>query len=296
MSTISTLISTTRPPFLLLTPVVLSLVYALSYWLQGDIDLGLASLIMIAALSAHISVNTFNEYADFSSELDFNTRRTPFSGGSGALPSDPNSAIGVYLLAWSTLIITIGIGLYFIYLRGWMLLPLGLVGIGIITSYTSWLTKKPWLCLIAPGFAFGPIFIIGSCLVLTGNYSLNSIAVSLPIFFLSNNLLLLNQFPDIQADRDVGRNHLAIQHGTSFASRIFLLFTLLAYISLGIAVSLSLLPQGALLGLLPGVFSLIASIKIIISHQNAEALLAAMKLNVITNLSTPILIAIGILL
>ena len=296
MSTISTLIATTRPSFLVLTPATLSLAYAISYWQQATIDLWLACLVLIAALSAHISVNTFNEYADFSSGLDLKTNRTPFSGGSGALPEDPSSLMKVKLLAWSTLGITSLIGLYFIYLRGWLLLPIGLAGIVLITTYTTRLTKNSWLCLIAPGLAFGPIFIIGSNLVLTGEYSASAAAASVPLFFLTNNLLLLNQFPDIAADRQAGRNHLIIQKGNQVAAQIFVLFNLLAFICLGLAVTLSLLPPWALIGLLPTILAIPTSINTLANVENIENLLSSMKKNVAVNILTPILMAIGILL
>jgi len=43
-------------------------------------------LALLGAFLAHVSVNTLNEYYDFKSGLDLETIRTPFSGGSGALP------------------------------------------------------------------------------------------------------------------------------------------------------------------------------------------------------------------
>lgn len=296
MSTQSTLIATARPPFLLLTPAILSVPYALSYWQQGSVDPLLALLIFIAALSAHISVNAFNEYADFETGLDLNTQRTPFSGGSGSLPSDPASAKKVQLLAWTTLGITAVIGLYFIYLRGSSLLPIGLLGIILIISYTKWLTKSVWLCLIAPGLAFGPIFIVGSNLVLTGNYSANAIAASIPLFFLTSNLLLLNQFPDIDADRQAGRSHLLIQHGTQTAAKIFMLFNLLAFVSLVLAISLSMLPTWSLLGLIPFLLAITSTMTALTHSDNIDKLLPAMGQNVAVNLLTPLLMAIGILL
>jgi len=296
MTTSSTLIASSRPPFLLLTPAVLSLPFAICYWQQGSINIVLAILILIAALSAHISVNAFNEYADFVSGLDLNTVRTPFSGGSGALPADPQSVKSVKLLAWATLSLTSILGIYFIYLRGWSLLPLGLVGLTLIVTYTTVLTKNAWLCLIAPGFAFGPLFIIGSYLVLTGDYSSHAIAASLPIFFLTSNLLLLNQFPDVEADRNAGRNHFLIQHGKHVASILFTVFNLLAFLSLIAAIYLALLPLWALLGLLPAVLALSASASVISKPNNDEIILSAMGKNVAVNLLTPILIAMGVML
>jgi 1,4-dihydroxy-2-naphthoate polyprenyltransferase len=296
--TLHTVISTTRPTFLLLTPAVLTLAYALSYWQQGFIDFTLSILIFFAALSAHISVNTFNEYHDFRSGLDMTTERTPFSGGSGGLPENPSTAPFVLFTAWITLAITVTIGLYFIFLHGLSLLPIGIIGSILIISYTGWITRKPWLCLFTPGFAFGPIFIVGSSFVLTGNYSITTIVASLPIFFLVNNLLLLNQFPDVQADRQVGRSHIIIQYGKYFSSKLLIIFYILAYLTLILAVILTLLPTSALLGLLSMILAVKCSQIILTNtnHQNITGLLPAMALNVAITLLTPILIAIGIVL
>ena len=79
----------------------------------------LAHLVLTAALAAHISVNTFNEYFDLRSGLDLNTQRTPFSGGSGALPQHPEMARAVLAMAVCSLLVTAAIGLYFIREHGW---------------------------------------------------------------------------------------------------------------------------------------------------------------------------------
>jgi len=294
-NTVRTVISTARPPFLLLTPAVLSLAFALSYWQQGFIDLQLSLLIFIAALSAHISVNAFNEYADFRSGLDFNTHRTPLSGGSGALPNNPAAASAVLLLSILSLSITGLIGLYFVFLYGLSLLPLGLVGILLVISYTKTITHYPWLCLLTPGLAFGPIFIVGSNLVLTGHYSLLAFITSLPIFFLVNNLLLLNQFPDMDVDKKFGRHHIIIELGLQTSSQLFSYFNLLAYLTLVLAVLFRQLPDESLLGLIPAALAVATSLSVRKNYHTIQRLLPAMRWNVMLNLLTPILMALGLI-
>ena len=296
ISTIKTLIATARPPFLILTPAVLFVAYSVSYWQQGSIDTTLALLIFIASLSAHISVNAFNEYADFNSGLDLNTERTPFSGGSGGLPANPSAAGAVLTLAIITLSITTLIGLYFIMIFGISLLPIGLVGVALIYFYTIWITKYAWLCLITPGLAFGPIFIIGSSFVLTGSYSIAAVVASMPIFFLTNNLLLLNQFPDISADKQAGRNHYLIRYGQSTASRLFVIFNLLAYLSLIIPVCFNVLPPWILISMMTVFLSIPTSLNVLKNHNNSSKLLPAMAQNVAINILTPVLMASGLLI
>ncbi len=116
----------------------------------------------MGAMSAHISVNMLNEYHDFKSGLDFKTKKTPFCGGSGALPNNPEIANLVLLFGLLALFITLAIGIYFITIIGTTILPIGLLGFVIIVTYTQWLNRMPLLCLIAPGLGFGLLMFVGS--------------------------------------------------------------------------------------------------------------------------------------
>jgi len=68
-------------------------------------------------------------------------------------------------------------------------------------------------------------------------------------FFLVNNLLLLNQFPDVAADRAGGRQHFVIAHGLRAGAAVYAVFHAGAFLSLAASVALGWLPPLALLGL-----------------------------------------------
>jgi len=148
-----------RIPFLILTPACVVLGLATAIWTTGQINWFHFILILIGALSAHISVNTFNEYFDFKSGLDAKTNRTPFSGGSGMLQASPVMEKPTWTMAWIFFGLTAVIGLYFVSTIGLALIPLGLFGLTIIYIYTEWITRYPLLCLISPGLGFG-IFMV----------------------------------------------------------------------------------------------------------------------------------------
>jgi len=239
-----------RIPFLLLTPACVLLGVVTAFWTCGHVNVLYISLVFIGALSAHISVNSLNEYFDFKSSLDFKTRRTPFNGGSGTLPENPNmarQALGTGLIAFA---ITASIGIFFLIVRGLLLLPLGLFGLLLVFFYTDWFTRNPLLCLIAPGLGFGPLMVMGTDFVLTGAYSLTAFIASLVPFFLVSDLLLLNQFPDVEADREVGRKHFPIIVGARVSSLIYGVFLLLAYASIFFGVIFEIIRRFTLLGLL----------------------------------------------
>ena len=103
---ISHLIATARPAFLILTPCCLLLAPAFAVAAGLSIDYIDLILVIVGGLAAHVSVNMFNEYEDFRSGLDFQTQRTPFSGGSGTLPAEPELAKAVQGL-WGGLLASV---------------------------------------------------------------------------------------------------------------------------------------------------------------------------------------------
>ena len=236
-----------RLPFLLLVPVCVLLGAAtVERWPAWPLGLAL-----LGGLLAHISVNTLNEYLDFKSGLDLRTRRTPFSGGSGALPRRPEMARPVLLLGLLALAGVVAIGLHFVWRLGPGILPVGLLGAALIVLYTGWINRHPWLCLIAPGLGFGLLMVMGTQFVLAGRYDPAALWAAAVPFFLVNNLLLLNQYPDIGADRHAGRNHLPIAYGVPLANRVYGLFLLAPAALILFAVATGRLPAWGLAALLP---------------------------------------------
>jgi 1,4-dihydroxy-2-naphthoate octaprenyltransferase len=289
--------ATMRLPFLVLTPACLFVPFALAYYHHEPRSYLFMVLITVGALCAHIAVNMFNEYTDFVSGLDLKTKRTPFSGGSGGLPNEPKARGTVLILAIINLCICIGIGLYLVTQVGAELLSIGVVGVLIIITYTKWINRFPFICLIAPGFAFGVLIINGSYFVLSETFRLDVLLISLIIFFQTNNLLLLNQIPDIQADKQHGRNHIAIQYGLSKAINAYTTMALLSFVCLFAAVVLAFLPYLSLLALFPIVLSLVISFQLqkTKSKSDIATLLPLMGKNVLVTISTPVILSLTLI-
>jgi len=294
VANLSPLLGTARVPFLILTPACVALGVATAHWTAGQVNVLYALLALIGATSAHVSVNALNEYLDFRSELDFHTTRTPFSGGSGTLPNRPELARQALGLGIVALVITGLIGLYFVWIRGAGLLPLGLLGLVTIVIYTPWLARVPFLCLIAPGLGFGTFMVMGTDFVLTGEYSWTAFVASLVPFFLVSDLLLLNQFPDAEPDQEVGRRHYPILIGRRPSSIIYGAFLLLAHLSIVAGVLLNLLPAASLLGLLTLILVVPTARGAYLHADEMENLATFLGFNVIINVATPLLTAIGL--
>jgi 1,4-dihydroxy-2-naphthoate octaprenyltransferase len=289
-------IGVTRPNFLVLTPICISLGLA-SVLLSGSaVEWGILAVILIGALMAHISVNALNEYADFQSGLDFKTEKTPFSGGSGTLIVQPRLASHALAIGIGSLGVTILCGLYLIQRVGWGLIPIGLVGVAIIILYTSWINRNRILVLIAPGVSFGPLMVVGTDFALTGNYSGVALLLSMVPFFLVNNLLLLNQIPDVEADRSVGRDNYAIAWGAGKTAWLYLCFGVSAQLAIVLGVAMGELPIPALLSLVTIILIFSVFMNVRGYHGDVETLIPTLGKNVAITLLTPLLLFFGILI
>ncbi|MCO4785103.1 MAG: prenyltransferase [Marinomonas atlantica] len=292
-----TLMKSARIPFLILAPVSVFLGVSTAYVSHPDIQLLYIVLTVVAALFAHVSVNAFNEYMDFRSGLDLKTERTPFSGGSGGLVQNPDALKSVLIMAWVTLFLTVFIGLYFVWLRGELLMWIGGIGLVLVVGYTPWINRSPLLCWLAPGLGFGPVMVIGTHVALTGQLDTLAIVTSLIPFMLANNLLLLNQFPDIDADRACGRHHIPIAYGKTAGLALYSLGVLVAALVIVIGCVMGLLPWLSLLVLIP----LLVAVTIVTGlkprlRKSAETWLPFLGRNVLITLATPVLFGATLLL
>lgn len=296
MSVSNILLGPMRIPFLILTPACIILGYSTAVWTEGKVNPLYLLLALLGGISTHISVNALNEYFDFKSGLDLRTRRTPFSGGSGTLPAHPDRANLPLITGLATLAITGLIGIYFISIVGFQLLPLGIAGLLVVFSYTKWLTRSPLLCLIAPGIGFGTLMVMGTDLVLSGSYSGTAFVASFVPFFLVSNLLLLNQFPDVEADRSVGRRNYPMILGRPTGAVIYGAFLLDCYLTIVIGIWMGYLPLASLLGLLT-VFLAVPTFKGALRYaDDVENLIPHLAKNVLITVATPVLVAIGLLI
>jgi len=289
-------ISTMRPRFLILALACVFLGTAAAIWTVGAVNPWHVILAFIGGLAAHGCVNAINDYTDIRSGLDFRTNRTPFSGGSGTFVAEPAK---VHLALWTTIgtaLVTTAIGVYFTLVVGWPILLIGVIGMIVILTYTKWLNKQPLLCLLSPGLGFGILMVLGTFYVLTGSITWAAVLASFIPFFLVSNLLLLNQFPDVEADATVGRKHYPILIGRKSSAVIYVTFLAATYLAIILGVALKIIPAWTLLGLLSAVISLPTARNVLRNAENIPALVPSMIQNVLLNLVTPLLMGIGFLI
>ena len=278
----------------MLLSVVLAFLGTCVAWYDGVFHLGYALLAFVGLLLCHISVNVLNDYYDYRSGIDLKTKRTPFSGGSGILPAASLEPKHVFWFGMACFLLAVPIGVYFVLVRGWLLLPLLLIGAVCILLYTPFITKLRWPEW-SPGFGLGALPIVGLYFVQTGEYTLPAVVASVPSGILVHNLLLLNEFPDTEADKQADRKTLPIAIGKARASVVYSALTVAVYLWIVAGVVVGLMPAFCLIALLTLPFA-VKAIKGALRHQDMSKLGPAMANNVLVVLLTQLLLAIGYLL
>jgi 1,4-dihydroxy-2-naphthoate polyprenyltransferase len=288
-----------RPHYLLL-PVVLVLVGTTAAWYEGTLNTGYAVLALVGLVLCHMSVNILNDYFDFKSGVDLKTIKSPFNGGSGILPAGLLQPKQVLRYGLACFILAVPIGIFFMVVQGWQLLPLVLVGGICILFYTSFILKTDfpeW----SPGVGLGILPVLGAYYVQTGSYSLPAFIASVPSGFLVLNLLLLNEFPDAEPDLIARKRTLPIRIGKRNAAIVYSSFTIMTYVwIIGAVIAGQLgssagMPIYALLALLTTPLAYKA-IRGSFGYGQMNKIMPAMANNVLVVLATQALLGIGYIL
>ncbi len=287
-----------RANFLLLS-IVLSFLGASLAWYEhqeygSDFNLWYAILAGIGLVLTHISVNVFNDYFDARNKLDYKTPRTPFSGGSKSIVDNLLTEKQALWYAIITLVLAALIGIFFIVVKGILLLPLLVIAGVIIIIYTPIILKMgypEW----AAGLGLGTLPILGLYFAQTGEYTVTALIAAVPSGILVHNLLLLNELPDAEADRTVKRRTLPIVVGKKNAAVVYSALLVVMYLWIIGAVYTGDMPAFTLLGLLtiPLAWKAISGS---FKFNDMSKLVPAMANNVFVVLLTQLLLGIGFIL
>ncbi len=282
-----------RAPFLLLPPTLVASGAAAAAW-DGAFSWPRTLLALVGLVALHMAVNIFNEWSDLHTGIDLHTERTPFSGGSGTLPAGAMSPRASLLFGIACSALGLAIGLWFLRQVGWVLLPIIAAGAFSVVAYTDLLARLG-IGEIAAGFGLGAGPVIGTALVQGGGWSSAAWWLAAPAFFMTFNLLLLNEFPDEQADRRGGRRNLVILLGRRPAAWVYAAAALATPLAIALGVLLRALPPPALLGVLPSL-ALLGPLRWVVSDPGQPVPVSALAANVAWNLATNSLLALGIAL
>jgi 1,4-dihydroxy-2-naphthoate octaprenyltransferase len=289
----------TRPQFLILS-VVLTFLGTSIAWYYGSFNIWYALLAGFGLMLTHGSVNALNDYFDYRSGIDLNVRRTPFSGGSGLVPEGKIALKQALWVGVVTSIVALGIGIFFVFVSGWQLIPLLVIAALLLVLYTPVILKTYWPEW-SPGVGLGILPILGFYFVQTGEYSWIVLLASVPSGIMVHNLLFINEFPDVEADRVGGRRTTPVIFGLETSSKVFVGTTIAVYVWIVGCVIATLvsgtviMPVYCLVALLSLPFA-VKAMQGARQYKDMNKLIPALGSNVIFIMLTHILLGIGYIL
>ncbi len=248
------IIRTTRAPFFTATVVPVLLGTAIA-WREGYFHPWYFALAFVGAIVAHAATNILNDYGDHLSGNDeANPHPTPFSGGSRVIQEGLVSPRSMLYAALGCYALTIVIGLYLAYFRGWPLLVIGAIGLALSIWYSIPRLGAAYigrgLGELAVGLGFGPIMVLGSYYVQAQRITWPAFWASIPVGFLIAEVLYINEFPDYPADKAVSKRTLIVHWGRERAIKGYIFIVAAAYVSLLAGVVAGWMPWPTLVALL----------------------------------------------
>ncbi|MFH1175977.1 MAG: prenyltransferase [Acidobacteriota bacterium] len=283
MATLKAYLGVARAPFLALPPTLIAAGAAAAAY-EGAFSWTRTVIALVGLVALHAAVNILNEVGDMRSGIDLATRPTPFSGGSKTLPSGAMSVGAARALGLACAAAGGAIGLWFLLKVGWILLPLLVIGAVAVLGYTNFLARAG-LGEVFAGLGLGALPVWGTSLVQGGIPAPPSYAAALPAFFMTFNLLLLNEFPDEAADRAGGRRNLVNLLGRRAAAAVWALAALAVPLVILLAVARRTLPPACLAAVLPSLL-LIKPLVWAFTSPEAPVPIPALGANVAWNLAT----------
>ena len=220
------LFNATRPKFF---PASVLPVLAGSAWgfhAAGGFDFTVFALALFATVCVHAASNVLNDVGDDSGGTDPQNedRIYPYTGGSrfiqqGIMSQEEMARWGITLLALAAIA---GIGL--IFLKGAMVLYLGLAGVALGVLYSLGPVRLASLGIgeTAVAIGFGVVPIVGAAWLQGAAINMQLVLFSLPVSAWVCAILLINEVPDIAADGATGKRTLPVRLGLNATSIVYL--------------------------------------------------------------------------
>ena len=275
MSTLKVWLRVVRIKFLLASIISVCLGLAINGWQNKTIDIGFAILTFVGVAALHASVDLLNDYWDYKRQIDTDTKRTKFSGGTGVLPEGLLKPNRVYKAGIVMLIIGSAVGAFFIIERGITIaIILGFAIVSIYFYSTRIVDSGLGEVFVA---IKGSMIVLGTYFVQSSHITLEPILAGIVSGVLSSTVLFVNSFPDFDADKKHGRKTLVILLGKEKAVPTVWVFPIIIYGIIITSVILGIFPIISLITLatMPLVIKFGISLKR--NYQDIERLVPVMQ-------------------
>lgn len=189
-----------------------------------------SAVALICAVLIQIGTNFVNDLYDYLSGADNETRKGPLRVLASGLITVSEMKFAIFLVFLTTFIL----GLYLVYISTWITLLIGLLSIFAGIAYTAGPYPLAYNGLgdVFVFLFFGVVGTVGTYYVQVVEVSTLAIWASIPVGALITNILVVNNYRDIDEDKEVGKNTLAVKMGRRFTQYQYLVFMILSYLIL----------------------------------------------------------------
>lgn len=299
MSRILIWIQALRAPFFTASIVPLVLGMAIAWYDARIFDPLLGILTLIAGVAIHAGTNLANDYFDQPTD-DLNQNFSPFNGGSRMIQNnvlDPRQILIASVICYLVGIVT---ALFIIINTGGFLLIFFLaIAVLLGLFYTALPVQLSYRGLgeIAVFVGFGPLGVVSAYFIQLGyiNWGLCLIA-SIPIAFLIAMVLFLNEFQDMEADQEAGKNTLVVVLGKDSGIKIYLVGMTLAYIFLLVGIFSTIFPIPLILPFITLPLAVKAILTAAKNYHMIKELQPANAMTILTHFAFGIMMALAFIL
>jgi 1,4-dihydroxy-2-naphthoate octaprenyltransferase len=258
------------------------------------------SLTLLAGIFLHLGTNVANDYFDHKSGNDEVNKEfvRPFSGGSRMIQFGLLTPTEV--LSGALLLYTLGalIGLYLTLTRGLIILVLGLIGLLSGFFYTAppfnWASRGVGEALV--GLNFGTLMTFGAYYVQTQTVTAEPVLASIPVALLIAAVLYINEFPDYNADRTVGKKTVVVRLGRDKAVYGYVVMMMSVYVAIFLSVLIGITPLFALIGFITLPFAIIGVRCSLRHYSNPNNLVPANVSTILCHFLTSLLLSVAYLM
>lgn len=194
----------------------------------GKFHAGAALAALICALLIQVGTNFSNDLLDFTAGTDTAERLGPARAVASQWLSEQEMLVGTIVVFG----LTVPLGLYLIWLAGWPVLAIGLLSIAAGIAYTGGPYPLAYNGLgdLFVLIFFGGVATIGTYYVQAQEVSLLAVLAAIPAGALITNILVVNNYRDIESDREAGKLTLAVIIGEAGSRLEYLFFNGVSYL------------------------------------------------------------------
>ncbi|MDO8550943.1 MAG: 1,4-dihydroxy-2-naphthoate polyprenyltransferase [Ignavibacteria bacterium] len=195
----------------------------------GEFNLLISFVALICSLLIQVGTNFTNDLYDYLRGADTKYRKGPVRVLASGLITVKEMKAGIFITFISAFIL----GLYLVYVGGIIILVIGILSIIAGLAYTAGPYPLAYKGLgdILVFMFFGLIGTLGTFYLHTNELSLPAFLSSIPVGALITNILVVNNYRDIEEDKLAGKNTLAVKLGKTFTQYQFIFLIAVSFLT-----------------------------------------------------------------